>query len=524
MLTRSHGPASTLSAFNLPLSKPRARTVGQRLCVASTAQIVQRITPEKSTKVSTTAPETNQAATKSTKMNLAALSALITDADAGSVATAGMPDQNLTPVGLSSPARLSPTSSSTPNALVPGNEHSSFLLNVSTIDHSTATAAKSEFERFVIDKFKSYDNALAQQQNTIGVLELELANMRGVFNFTTNINTDNDNLDSVRVVNHDSITDYRDCQLDNDGAVTGKAETPVSVVRLFVQNVSYATSYNDLLTFFGQYGNVISIRMPTHRTTHRPRGIAFVTFSQAAFAQQAIEQANGQQLDGRQLRVFAAREYVKKFYDEVNVDKNKPHKYADDVFAASGSTGRHAAGLRQHASAPYVSPSPNVLQAAATAAGGNNTSFKNKPSNNNRSVNKSKAQKPNVSQKNVSDQQPSVYMIENASFNGSFRRDDIMRSNKNQRQPGPYLNQNNSRFATTDHTRSLPKPHTYNRGPNNNNNRTGRSRSNPSVILNDHARNDVAADVAENLKMLLENPVDFQDFLLSRRAYHVRKR
>ena len=77
--------------------------------------------------------------------------------------------------------------------------------------------------------------------------------------------------------------------------------------RLFVGNLSFETTENDLQDTFAAYGSVIEANLMMDRTTNRPRGFAFVTMSTAAEAQKAIDGLNGKDLGGRALTVNVAR-------------------------------------------------------------------------------------------------------------------------------------------------------------------------------------------------------------------------
>ena len=78
-------------------------------------------------------------------------------------------------------------------------------------------------------------------------------------------------------------------------------------VRLFVGNLSYATTEADLRTYFGTVAAPSQVVLPVDRETGRPRGFAFVEFQDRAHAEQAIQQFNGQVFNGRPLAVSEAR-------------------------------------------------------------------------------------------------------------------------------------------------------------------------------------------------------------------------
>jgi cold-inducible RNA-binding protein len=78
-------------------------------------------------------------------------------------------------------------------------------------------------------------------------------------------------------------------------------------VRLFVGNLSYATTEADLRAYFGSVAPPSQVVLPVDRETGRPRGFAFVEFGERAHAEQAIQRFNGQVFNGRPLAVSEAR-------------------------------------------------------------------------------------------------------------------------------------------------------------------------------------------------------------------------
>ena len=78
-------------------------------------------------------------------------------------------------------------------------------------------------------------------------------------------------------------------------------------VRLFVGNLSYSTSEADLRAYFGTVAAPSQVVLPVDRETGRPRGFAFVEFTERSDAEQAIQRFNGQPFNGRPLAVSEAR-------------------------------------------------------------------------------------------------------------------------------------------------------------------------------------------------------------------------
>ena len=81
----------------------------------------------------------------------------------------------------------------------------------------------------------------------------------------------------------------------------------MSNTKLFVGNLSYNTTENDLQDAFAAHGTVVEANLMVDRMSGRPRGFAFVTMGTPEEAQKAIEAMNGAQLDGRALTVNIAR-------------------------------------------------------------------------------------------------------------------------------------------------------------------------------------------------------------------------
>jgi cold-inducible RNA-binding protein len=77
--------------------------------------------------------------------------------------------------------------------------------------------------------------------------------------------------------------------------------------KLFVGNLSFNTTENDLQDAFTVFGTVTEANLMMDRATGRARGFGFVTMSTAEEAQKAIEGMNGKSIDGRALTVNLAR-------------------------------------------------------------------------------------------------------------------------------------------------------------------------------------------------------------------------
>jgi cold-inducible RNA-binding protein len=77
--------------------------------------------------------------------------------------------------------------------------------------------------------------------------------------------------------------------------------------KLFVGNLSFNTTENDLQDAFAAHGTVLEANLMTDRVSGRPRGFGFVTMSTAAEAEAAINGLNGKDVDGRALTVNIAK-------------------------------------------------------------------------------------------------------------------------------------------------------------------------------------------------------------------------
>jgi len=77
--------------------------------------------------------------------------------------------------------------------------------------------------------------------------------------------------------------------------------------KLYVGNLSFNTTENDLQAAFGAHGTVASVDLIMDKMSGRSRGFAFVTMDSEESAKAAITAMNGAQLDGRPLTVNEAR-------------------------------------------------------------------------------------------------------------------------------------------------------------------------------------------------------------------------
>ena len=78
-------------------------------------------------------------------------------------------------------------------------------------------------------------------------------------------------------------------------------------MKLYVGNLSFETTENDLQDLFEQHGQVSEVALMMDRMTGKSRGFAFVTMNDDTQAQAAMAAVNGKELSGRALNVNEAR-------------------------------------------------------------------------------------------------------------------------------------------------------------------------------------------------------------------------
>jgi len=77
--------------------------------------------------------------------------------------------------------------------------------------------------------------------------------------------------------------------------------------RIYVGNLPFTSTEDDVRALFSTHGEVVNVFLPTDRDTGRPRGFGFVEMEDAD-ADKAIEAMDGRDFGGRSLRVNEARE------------------------------------------------------------------------------------------------------------------------------------------------------------------------------------------------------------------------
>ena len=78
-------------------------------------------------------------------------------------------------------------------------------------------------------------------------------------------------------------------------------------MKMYIGNLSFDTTKQDLETLFSEYGAVTDVHLPTDRESGRPRGFAFVTMDSKEAMTKAIAAVDGTDVGGRSLKVNEAQ-------------------------------------------------------------------------------------------------------------------------------------------------------------------------------------------------------------------------
>ncbi len=84
-------------------------------------------------------------------------------------------------------------------------------------------------------------------------------------------------------------------------------------MNIYVGNLSYDATQEQVEEFFAEYGEVTSVRLISDRETGRPKGFGFVEMSDRSSALNAIDSLNGKEMLGRRLVVNEARPRAARF-------------------------------------------------------------------------------------------------------------------------------------------------------------------------------------------------------------------
>jgi RNA recognition motif-containing protein len=78
-------------------------------------------------------------------------------------------------------------------------------------------------------------------------------------------------------------------------------------MNLYIGNLAYDVTENDLRNAFSEFGEVSSVKIITDKFSGRPKGFGFVEMPDNSEADQAIKALNGKVLNGRSIKVNQAR-------------------------------------------------------------------------------------------------------------------------------------------------------------------------------------------------------------------------
>ena len=93
--------------------------------------------------------------------------------------------------------------------------------------------------------------------------------------------------------------------------------------KLYVGNLSYNTTEDDLRSLFSNSGTVTSVALIKDRSTGQSKGFAFVEMSSQNEAEQAIKDLNGKSIDNRNIKVNIARPPEKKRSNSDNYNQSR---------------------------------------------------------------------------------------------------------------------------------------------------------------------------------------------------------
>jgi len=91
---------------------------------------------------------------------------------------------------------------------------------------------------------------------------------------------------------------------------------------IYVGNLAYEVTQEDLTEVFGEYGTVRRVHLPKDRETGKFRGFAFVEMDTPAEEETAIEELDGAEWMGREIKVNKARPREKKTFSDGGRKRN----------------------------------------------------------------------------------------------------------------------------------------------------------------------------------------------------------
>lgn len=78
-------------------------------------------------------------------------------------------------------------------------------------------------------------------------------------------------------------------------------------MKLYVGNLSYRVSEDDLRDFFSEFGDIVSVKIISDRVTGQSKGFGFVEYADKTGAEKAIKERNGSDFQGRNIVVNEAK-------------------------------------------------------------------------------------------------------------------------------------------------------------------------------------------------------------------------
>ena len=111
-------------------------------------------------------------------------------------------------------------------------------------------------------------------------------------------------------------------------------------MKIYVGNLSYEVTEDELAAEFGVYGKVDSVAVPSDKFSGRPRGFAFVEMGSKTEAEAAIAGLNGKSLKDHKIVVYGARPSLDKRSGGSFGDNRRSGGYGNRGFGGGGRGGR----------------------------------------------------------------------------------------------------------------------------------------------------------------------------------------
>lgn len=105
----------------------------------------------------------------------------------------------------------------------------------------------------------------------------------------------------------------------------------VSPKKIFVGNIPFSTTEEELVNLFSEYGTISEAALIVDRFNGRSKGIAFITFETEEEAKAAIEAMNGFEIEGRELVVNVARPKVPRNNNRGNFNRGNRNNGGDRI-------------------------------------------------------------------------------------------------------------------------------------------------------------------------------------------------